>query len=274
MIQEIAIADIRIPQDRHSRGNLMGLQRSITEIGLLNPITVVKAELFEPGGAQDGYRLVAGRNRLEVFKSLGRETIFANVVELEDLDQRLAEIDENICRQQLTVLEESEQLAERKQIYEGKYPETRHGATPGNQFTGQKRQTENFSFSKDVAEKIGKTDRSIRQSVRRAERIAPDVRDAIRGTEIADSGIELDALAAASPDNQRAIVQLVQSNENLTIRKAKVALKQKKKTTKDERIGKECKALEKLYQKSSVEAQRAFLISIGASIGPPKLKAV
>ncbi len=49
------------------------------------------------------------------------------VLDLNGLDERVAEIDESLCRQQLNKLEESEQLAERKQIYERKYPEKRRG---------------------------------------------------------------------------------------------------------------------------------------------------
>ncbi len=36
------------------------------------------------------------------------------VLDLNGLDERVAEIDESLCRQQLNKLEESEQLAERK----------------------------------------------------------------------------------------------------------------------------------------------------------------
>jgi hypothetical protein len=42
------------------------------------------------------------------------------------------------------------------------------------------------SFAQDTAEKVGVTDRSIRQDVQIAEKIPEDVRDAIRETPLAD----------------------------------------------------------------------------------------
>lgn len=272
MIAEINIADIKIPRGREPRGDIAVLRQSIGEIGLLNPITVRAAEIFEPGGVKQGFRLIAGRNRLEVYRLEGEETIPANVVDLEWVDERLAEIDENICRQQLTALEEAEQLKERKQIYEGKYPETKAAVAGGKARQGVA--SAESAFAEDVSEKTGKSRRSVEVSVRRAERIESDVRDAIRDTEIADSGVELDALAGASADNQRKIVKLIQAGEASTVREAKVALKPKKKTTKDDRIATEAKAIKAVYDKKSPEGQRAFLNLIGATIGRPKLKAV
>lgn len=272
MIAEINISDVQIPRGREPRGDVGVLRQSINEIGLLNPITVRKAEVFEPGGARQGYRLVAGRNRLEVYRLEGNETIPANVVDLEWVDERLAEIDENICRQQLTALEEGEQLKERKQIYEAKYPDTRAGVAGGK--ARQDSANEKSSFADDASEKTGKTARSIQKSVRRAERIDADVRDAIRETDIADSGVELDALAGASADNQRKIVKLIESGEAKTVREAKAALKPKKKATKDDRITAEAKAIKAVYDKKSPEGQRAFLGLIGAAIGSPALRAV
>src|SRR5262249_38948078 len=54
-------------------------------------------------------------------------------------------------------------------------------------------------FVEDTATKTGIAERTIRREVRRAEKIEPDIRDAIRGTPIAESGVELDALASMSP---------------------------------------------------------------------------
>ena len=48
--------------------------------------------------------------------------IRAQVVPLDALDAELAEIDENLLRNELTVLERAEHFARRKQLYEAKYP--------------------------------------------------------------------------------------------------------------------------------------------------------
>ena len=61
--------------------------------------------------------LVAGARRLAACKSLGWSEIPATVVELNDIDLELAEIDENLIREDLTALERGEQLLRRKWIF-------------------------------------------------------------------------------------------------------------------------------------------------------------
>jgi ParB family chromosome partitioning protein len=94
----------------------------------------------------------------------------------------LAEIDENLIREELTVLERGEQLARRKEIYEALHPEARTGAgrPPKNSETVS-------PFSADVASKTGLTPRTVQQDVQIATQIAEDVRDMLRETPLADS---------------------------------------------------------------------------------------
>jgi len=75
---------------------------SIKEVGLLSPIVV----------SQDN-TLVAGLHRVEAFKLLGRDEIPVTLAEVNDsLRLRLAELDENLVRNEGTQLEQSEWLAE------------------------------------------------------------------------------------------------------------------------------------------------------------------
>ena len=71
------------------------LAHSISEIGLLNPVTVRQNNGF--------YHLVAGAHRLEACKILQWKTIPASLFEGDDLDAELAEIDENLRRNELTI---------------------------------------------------------------------------------------------------------------------------------------------------------------------------
>jgi len=104
-VSSISIGDVEVPYDRDLEGDISRLARSINEIGLLNPITVHKTQIYEPGGARDGYRLVAGLHRLEACRSLGHETIRAHVVEFDDPRQiDLAEIDEDLFRNELPLI--------------------------------------------------------------------------------------------------------------------------------------------------------------------------
>jgi hypothetical protein len=70
------------------------------------------------------------------------------------------------------------------------------------------------SFTADTADKTGLSDRSIRQSIYRAEKIAPGVRDEIRSMpEIADKGVELDALAKMPSEEQAASIAAVKNGD-------------------------------------------------------------
>ena len=118
-IFQIKINDGRREADQEA---VHKLADSITKIGLLNPITI-----------DQDYNLIAGLHRLEAAKLLGWTEIESNVSSLEGLMAELAEIDENLIRCELNFVDESEQLARRKDLYEMLYPETKRGAK--NQYT-------------------------------------------------------------------------------------------------------------------------------------------
>lgn len=180
MTLRIKIADIKVPEGRRQLLGLDELAESIRTIGLLNPITLT-----------EDLRLVAGYHRLEACKRLGWSEIDATIITVNELDAELAEIDENLIRNELTDLERAEALARRKEIYEAKYPEAKRGtagAIASNKSLGRKIATsETVSFANDTAAKIGLTPRTIQQDAQIATKIAPDVRDAIRNTPIAAS---------------------------------------------------------------------------------------
>ena len=194
-----------------SRPKVKELADSITEIGLLNPITVMAA------GSE--YTLVAGRHRLEAARLLGWQTIPAVVVDLVDLDRRLAEVDENLIRANLSDLERATHLSTRKHLYELKHPETKRGGDRGNQHTGG-RQNADSAFSQDAAKKTGRSRRVIEEDVQIAESIPEDVREAIHDTPLADSKTDLMTFARLPEAVQREIVSTVDLNDKQAVRAA------------------------------------------------------
>jgi len=177
------------------------LAESIKELGLLQPIVVTKDK-----------KLIAGFHRLEACKLLGWQEIYCIIREYDELEAELAEIDENLIRAELTVLERAEHLRRRKEIYEAKHPEARRpqgGRRPKN--------SEIISpFSEATATKLGVSPRTIQQEVQIAEKLADDVKEAIRGTPLEDSKKDLLELARKSQEEQKKTVAqlIVSSNSN------------------------------------------------------------
>jgi ParB family chromosome partitioning protein len=184
------------------------LVESIAKRGLLQPIRV------QMKGGGGGYELVAGLHRLEAVRKLGYATIAAGVVKGLDADQALLEeIDENLICAELSPAERAYHLSERKRLYEKLYPETRHG---GDRRSVSSSQNENLkAFAADTATKTGKGRSSIARDVARAGKIA--VLDEIVGTSL-DKGVELDALATLSEEEQCALAERAKAGEQVTAR--------------------------------------------------------
>src|SRR6185312_15831820 len=171
------------------------------------------------------FTLVAGLHRLEACKSLGLVEIEASIVQMDDDERLLWEIDENLCRADLTELERGEHLLKRKEIYERKWPETKRG---GNYQNGQFGPTDAVAFVADAAAKTDASETAVKRSIRRARKIDEKVRDRVRTLpEIADSGVELDALADMEPAQQKRAVALVESGQAAGIRDAKKLMEPK-----------------------------------------------
>lgn len=86
------------------------LMESIKMSGLLNPITTRRTSLGSPP------YLVSGAHRLEACKRLGWDEIPCIVFEFDDAQGELAEIDENLIRNNLTPAEEAIAIARRKEL--------------------------------------------------------------------------------------------------------------------------------------------------------------
>lgn len=171
------------------------LSISMGEIGLKQPILVAKSG--------DKYRLVAGLHRLAAAKLLGWPEIPAEIGDGNKLQQRLAEIDENLMRRELSALDRGAFLAERQAIYVELHPETAKGKAGA---AARWNATTNLAFAPTVAEKLGLSETSIRRAIRRSELIDPETRARIATTWIANSGTDLDALIRLEPKNQRRAV--------------------------------------------------------------------
>jgi ParB family chromosome partitioning protein len=218
------------------------LMESINRLGLRTPITVSSRPAKREGGGMDAvaFDLVAGEHRLEACKRLGWKEIEASNVQMSANERELWEIDENLCRAELSELERGEHLAKRKALYEELYPQSRSGAAQAvgmNKAIGNVTADSAATFAADTADKMGIAERTIRHAIRRAEKIDEKVRDRIRDNpEIADSGVELDALASLDTQQQRKAVSLVESGKAAGIRDAKRLIEPKPPASKEAQL--------------------------------------
>jgi hypothetical protein len=172
---------------------------------LFHPITV------RPRG-RNSFWLVIGRHRLEAFRELGLETIPATVHDGLDADAALlAEIDENLVRADLSPAERALHVGKRKDLYEKLHPETKHGGDR----KASRQNGDLKRFTKDAAERTGKSERTIQREAERASKVAvlPDV----VGTSL-DQGDELDALAKLPEVEQRKLAERAKAGERVTAR--------------------------------------------------------
>ncbi|BAZ00022.1 ParB family protein [Tolypothrix tenuis PCC 7101] len=174
------------------------LKESIKANGLLNPITV-----------DQKLNLIAGLHRLTACKLLGLDAIACNIVAYQGPDQaRLAEIDENLIRNELEPLERSELWLERDRILErmglrAKAGDNQHTLKGGEMISlPQKRTVE-------LAKEAGYSERTFQHGKQIAKGIHPDVKQMIKGTAIAESPTVLLKIARAG-SQERAVAEAAQ----------------------------------------------------------------
>lgn len=191
---KIKIDEIKIINRKRNAGDVTQLSASINELGLLQPITVTS-----------DFKLVAGLHRLTACKLLGWSEIEVNVVDYNsDILSELAEIDENLIRNELTVIEKSIQTSRRKEIYEIMHPNTVHGKQQNrqNQYTinnvesrqnGDSPKNKTESFVEQTAKATNESTRNIERNTRRGKILKP-LQDLINGSRFEDNKKELDEL--------------------------------------------------------------------------------
>ncbi len=239
-IDKVSIGSNRRPLKDHKVAELM---QSIQANGLLNPITL-----------DQNFTLIAGLHRLTACKLLGFTEIECRVVNCVDSDQaRLAEIDENLIRNELEALERAELWLERDQILE------RMGlrARPGdNQYTqrGGESGSPPVRTTLELAREAGYTDRTFQQGKQIARDIAPEVKKVIRGTSTAKSPKALLTVARAGSEDRKRAEQAEQAMQEAQAQQQQAAAEQQAKIAAEARAKQTDLQLVALY---STEAKKA-----------------
>lgn len=172
------------------------LAESIRVNGLINPITVDR-----------NFNLIAGLHRLTAYQSLGYEQIECKIVDYEDSDRaRLAEIDENLIRNELNAIERGELWLERDRILDKLGMRAKSG---DNQYRKKRKGGEMVSppprTTSELAKETGYSERTYQHGKQIARDIAPEVKEQIKNTPIAESPTTLlKIVKAGSKERQQA----------------------------------------------------------------------
>lgn len=204
----IKIDDIKVSQRLRELDNskVYDLMESIQLIGLLQPI-VVDSEC----------NLLAGMHRLEAIRTLGHDTIECNQINLSELEKDLVEVEENLVRHDLNVIEKSEHIILRESILESL---GRRASIKDNQFTlNDSVEIDIISTTSDLAKELGVSKRNY-QRIKQIYGISHTAREKLKETSISSN---LDALLLIErlrdDDIQLEIANRITSGDTRNIRR-------------------------------------------------------
>lgn len=169
---KLRLSDITVKQGRRAvdESKVRELAQSMSEVGLINPITVTQDKT-----------LITGAHRLAAAKLLGWTEIEATVSELEGLRAELAEIDENLMRNELHYIDRGQAFKRRDELLteaglRAKAGDNQH--TRGSEIISPPKTT--ASIAKD----IGVTARTVQQEKQIARDILPEAQEAIKAADL------------------------------------------------------------------------------------------
>lgn len=180
--------------------------------------------LLQPVGITNEGKLLYGLHRLEATKALGHTHIAALIITPDNKAQaELLEIDENLIRADLTELEQSVQLARRKELYAAI-----HGTGHGGDRKSSNYQDDSAkpsSFVEDTARNTGISKPTVHRKVALGKALA-EYAEELANTDIADNQAELTALAKITDtEEQKAVVLLLRAGEADSVKEAQRLIK-------------------------------------------------
>jgi ParB family chromosome partitioning protein len=236
------------------------LAESMAQKGLDQPIVV--RPLSTPIGSAD-HMLVVGAHRLTGARLLGWPDIEVAVRDYDELAARLAEIDENLVRGELTPLDRAICLAERKRVWEELHPEARHGGDRRSTKRGSSGEAspldQAIGFSRAAAETIGLSPASIRQAVALANALHGDTLDHLRRSAVSLNGAQLRALAKLPDAERRMAAAQLADGRAKNFGAALAAVGRKPAVDAQEQL---YRALVSMWARANAKTRKRFLASV------------
>lgn len=212
IIKTVLLSKIIIPEGREPGSHLFDLIQSIEKLGILNPPTITT-----------DYVLVAGRNRVEAARILVMKKIRVNMVDCDKITAELAEIDENIQRKNLSVLERCIHQKRRKEILASLGKISKKGgdqkSKKAKKIKTQKLRTD--SYGKLQSEATGKSKRTIEEEVRIGKDLRDEVVEKLKKTALADRKTDLQKISRLSAKEQNELAEIAQKKKAKSFAEAK-----------------------------------------------------
>lgn len=204
-------------------------------VGQISPIYVHESVGTVKGVATTAFRVVAGQHRVHAARLLGWTHIQAFTIpkEVQYLDVELIEIDENLCRSDLTPAQRAASVKRRKEIWEAlgrevelevaqlEPPQDGKGQQVGQLVPPVKKhgRRQELEFAAETAELTGENKRTVNRQLARAEALGDDLHR-IAGTSL-DKGVELDALKDLPDEERKELIEKAVKGEEVSARKPK-----------------------------------------------------
>ena len=236
---DIPISNIIVSEDRLwkiKEEQVETLKSSISEIGLINPITVQERK--------GKYLLIGGEHRFTACKQLDHKTIPCNIIpreyeddEVENARLILMEVDENLVRRTADFIEESFLLNKRKIAYEKLNPnctpqevrnfknsnEYKNATIPGTSAQDNEIKT----FIQDTSKKTGLTDGNIAGKLRVGEMIPEAKKDLIKDNKVSSHTLKSIVVGNNKDDAKKASEIHLETIDNMETDKNKNTIMQK-----------------------------------------------
>ena len=213
-MQDIAINEIEIDDNRRSFGDIESLIRSIEEIGLINPVTLTT-----------DLKLVAGARRIAAYMQLGHDTIPALIKSYSELEAMVAEIDENLEQKELSALQKAKALAKQKEYYEALHPESAKKAKAKKNLKNQV--DDGFisppakAYTQKMADAMRKNQRTVQYMIETGRGLSDEMTEKLTGLPIEDNIGDLRQLARMPDYHQITCFEMLTNNSITTVREYK-----------------------------------------------------
>jgi ParB family transcriptional regulator, chromosome partitioning protein len=214
----VAISAIAVP--RHAcplnEVTVDQLMLSIQRTGLLNPLLVARVQ------NSDAYLLVAGLHRLEALRRLGLTQALVIVREGKPEAVEMDQIEENLARKELSMLERAFQEKRLHELYVKHYPETRRGVAGA--IARHRGATEITSFAEGMA-RPGSGAKTISNRIALAKNLRPEAAAVLYGTPVANHLAKLKALSKVPSEEQPKVATVLSSGSVATVDEAARSLR-------------------------------------------------